>query len=157
MAFMIPSSNQVSFFWMQQKTFGMQVTAPVFAASIYQYASGCDPGSRPDCRTSSPARFSLLFLRLLAIHSCGISSGISGEVRMSDNQAEQKNVLIIRAPLSEDGYASIYFSSSDGRPMNEREWWNLKQVVELASQFFVKQEERERAQSASAVAGGSLS
>lgn len=77
---------------------------------------------------------------------------------MSDNQAEQKNVLIIRAPLSEDGYASIYFSSSDGRPMNEREWWNLKQVVELASQFFVKQEERERAQSASAVAaGGSLS
>jgi hypothetical protein len=66
---------------------------------------------------------------------------------MSDNQNEQKNVLIIRAPLSEDGYASIYFSSSDGRPMNEREWWNLKQVVELASQFFVKQEAR--AQSAS--------
>lgn len=78
---------------------------------------------------------------------------------MSDNQAEQKNVLIIRAPLSEDGYASIYFSSSDGRPMNEREWWNLKQVVELASQFFVKQEERERAQSAASAvaAGGSLS
>lgn len=72
---------------------------------------------------------------------------------MSDNQAEQKNVLIIRAPLSEDGYASIYFSSSEGRPMNEREWWNLKQVVELASQFFVKQEERERAQSAAATAG----
>jgi hypothetical protein len=74
---------------------------------------------------------------------------------MSDNQSvEQKNVLIIRAPLSEDGYASIYFSSNDGRPMNEREWWNLKQVVELASQFFVKQEER--AQSAAA-AGASLS
>lgn len=72
---------------------------------------------------------------------------------MSDNQAEQKNVLIIRAPLSEDGYASIYFSSSEGRPMNERVWWNLKQVVELASQFFVKQEERERAQSAAATAG----
>ncbi|HTU32267.1 MAG TPA: hypothetical protein VMF66_00530 [Candidatus Acidoferrum sp.] len=72
---------------------------------------------------------------------------------MSDNQAEQKNVLIIRAPLSEDGYASIYFSSSEGRPMNEREWWNLKQVVELASQFFVKQEDRERAQSAAATAG----
>ncbi|HLV95468.1 MAG TPA: hypothetical protein VKS44_09790 [Candidatus Acidoferrales bacterium] len=72
---------------------------------------------------------------------------------MSDNQTEQKNVLIIRAPLSEDGYASIYFSSSDGRPMNEREWWNLKQVVELASQFFVKEEVR--AQSASA--GGSIS
>lgn len=74
---------------------------------------------------------------------------------MSDNQnAEQKNVLIIRAPLSEDGYASIYFSSSDGRPMNEREWWNLKQVVELASQFFIKEEAR--AQSAAA-AGGSMS
>lgn len=75
---------------------------------------------------------------------------------MSDNQAEQKNVLIIRAPLSEDGYASIYFSSAEGRPMNEREWWNLKQVVELASQFFVKQDEREKMQSAVA-AGGSLS
>lgn len=69
---------------------------------------------------------------------------------MSDNQSEQKNVLIIRAPLSEDGYASIYFSSSDGRPMNEREWWNLKQVVELASQFFVKQEARAQ----SAAVGG---
>ena len=69
---------------------------------------------------------------------------------MSDNQAEQKNVLIIRAPLSEDGYASIYFSSSDGRPMNEREWWNLKQVVELASQFFVKPDVRTQ----SATAGG---
>ena len=72
---------------------------------------------------------------------------------MSDSQAEQKNVLIIRAPLSEDGYASNYFSSSEGRPMNEREWWNLKQVVELASQFFVKQQERETAQSAAATAG----
>jgi hypothetical protein len=74
---------------------------------------------------------------------------------MSDNQSvEQKNVLIIRAPLSEDGYASIYFSSSDGRPMNEREWWNLKQVVELASQFFVKQEGRPQS---AAAAGGSIS
>ena len=74
---------------------------------------------------------------------------------MSDNQnAEQKNVLIIRAPLSEDGYASIYFSSSDGRPMNEREWWNLKQVVELASQFFVKEEARAHS---AAAAGGSIS
>jgi hypothetical protein len=70
---------------------------------------------------------------------------------MSDNQStEQKNVLIIRAPLSEDGYASIYFSSSDGRPMNEREWWNLKQVVELASQFFVKPDGRAQ----SAAVGG---
>ena len=65
---------------------------------------------------------------------------------MSDNQsAEQKSVLIIRAPLSEDGFASIYFSSSDGRLMNEREWWNLKQVVELASKMFVKAEAKAQA------------
>jgi hypothetical protein len=65
---------------------------------------------------------------------------------MSDTQSmEQKNVLVIRAPLSEDGYASIYFASNDGRLMNEREWWNLKQVVELASKVFVKQEARAQA------------
>lgn len=65
---------------------------------------------------------------------------------MSDTQSvDQKNVLVIRAPLSEDGYASIYFSSADGRLMNEREWWNLKQVVELASKVFVKQEARAQA------------
>ena len=65
---------------------------------------------------------------------------------MSDTQSvDQKNVLVIRAPLSEDGYASIYFSSADGRFMNEREWWNLKQVVELASKVFVKQEARAQA------------
>lgn len=68
---------------------------------------------------------------------------------MSDNQMfEQKSVLMIRVPVSEDGYASIYFSSVDGRLMTEREWWNLKQVVELASKAFVKPEAR--AQSASA-------
>ena len=60
---------------------------------------------------------------------------------MPDNHStEQKSVLIIRAPLSEDGFASIYFSSGEGRLMNEREWWNLKQVVELASKMFVKAE-----------------
>jgi hypothetical protein len=70
---------------------------------------------------------------------------------MPDNQsAEQKSVLIIRAPLSEDGFASIYFSSSDGRFMNEREWWNLKQVVELASKMFVKTDGKAQA----AAAGG---
>jgi hypothetical protein len=70
---------------------------------------------------------------------------------MSDNQAvEQKAVLIIRAPLSEDSFASIYFSSSDGRLINEREWWNLKQVVELASKVFVKSEGKAQ----SAAAGG---
>lgn len=68
---------------------------------------------------------------------------------MSDNQMqEQKSFLVIRAPLSEDTFASIYFSSSDGRPMNEREWWHLKQVVELASKAF--RQETQRAQAATA-------
>jgi hypothetical protein len=62
---------------------------------------------------------------------------------VSDNQApEQKSNLVIRVPLSADGYASIYFSSNDGRPMSEREWWHLRQVVELASKAFVKPEDR---------------
>lgn len=68
---------------------------------------------------------------------------------MPDNQpAEQKSMLIIRAPLSEDSFASIYFSSSDGRLMSEREWWNLKQVVELASKVFVKSEGKAQAAAA---------
>jgi hypothetical protein len=54
--------------------------------------------------------------------------------------SEQKTVLVIRSPLSVDGYVSIYFSSSDGRLLNEREWWNLKQVVEVASKISVKPE-----------------
>jgi hypothetical protein len=65
---------------------------------------------------------------------------------MSDNQMfEQKSVLMIRVPVSEDGYASIYFSSVDGRLMTEREWWNLKQVVELASKAFAKPESKAQA------------
>jgi hypothetical protein len=107
--------------------------------------------ARPFPASPGCVAFSFLFLERLALNSCANSM----EVRMSDNQSvEQKNVLIIRAPLSEDGYASIYFSSSDGRPMNEREWWNLKQVVELASQFFVKQDARPQS---AAAAGGSMS
>ena len=70
---------------------------------------------------------------------------------MAENQIpEQKNNLIIRVPLSSDGYVSIYFSSNDGRQMSEREWWHLRQVVELASKMFVKQEERAQAASAGA-------
>jgi hypothetical protein len=75
----------------------------------------------------------------------------SGRISVSDNnnnQAEQKSNLVIRVPLSADGFASIYFSSSDGRAMSEREWWHLRQVVELASKAFTKPEER--AMSASA-------
>ena len=70
---------------------------------------------------------------------------------MADNQMlEQKSVLVIRAPLSDDGYASIYFSSSDGRLLTEREWWNLKQVIELASKVAAKAEQKAQA----ATAGG---
>lgn len=69
---------------------------------------------------------------------------------MAENQMpEQKSVLVIRAPLSEDGWASIYFSSNDGRQMSEREWWHLKQVVELASRAFAPQEQP-KAQAAAA-------
>jgi hypothetical protein len=72
-----------------------------------------------------------------------------GRNAVSDNPtAEQKSSLVIRVPLSADGYASIYFSSNDGRAMSEREWWHLRQVVELASKAFVKQEDRAMAASA---------
>ncbi|MGA6960788.1 MAG: hypothetical protein WBY38_15335 [Candidatus Acidiferrales bacterium] len=70
---------------------------------------------------------------------------------MADNQMpEQKSMLVIRAPLSEDGWASIYCSSNDGRQMSEREWWHLKQVVELASRAFAAPEPKAQA----AAAGG---
>ena len=69
---------------------------------------------------------------------------------MSDNNMnEQKSILVVRAPLSSDGFVSIHFSSSEGRLMNDREWWHLKQVIELASRAFVK-EEKERASAAAA-------
>ena len=70
---------------------------------------------------------------------------------MADNQSsEQKSSLVIRVPLSANSFASIYYSSSDGMQMTEREWWHLKQVVELSSKVFVKQEERAQAASAGA-------
>jgi hypothetical protein len=70
---------------------------------------------------------------------------------VAENQIpEQKNNLIIRVPLSSDGYVSIYFSSNDGRSMSEREWWHLKQVIELASKAFVQTEERAHAAAAGA-------
>ena len=74
-----------------------------------------------------------------------------GRIAVAENQiAEQKNNLIIRVPLSSDGYVSIYFSSNDGHMMSEREWWHLKQVIELASKAFVKPEERAQAAAAGA-------
>jgi hypothetical protein len=66
----------------------------------------------------------------------------------NNQMPEQKSSLVIRVPLSADGYASIYFSSNDGRVMTEREWWHLRQVVELASKAFVKPEERAMAANA---------
>jgi hypothetical protein len=74
-----------------------------------------------------------------------------GRIAVADNQSsEQKSSLVIRVPLSANSFASIYYSSSDGTQMSEREWWHLKQVVELASKMFAKQEERAQAASAGA-------
>ena len=70
---------------------------------------------------------------------------------MTENQlSDLQSTLVIRVPLSADGYVSIYFSNNDRKLMTEREWWHLKQVVELASKLCVKPEEAERAAAASA-------
>jgi hypothetical protein len=53
---------------------------------------------------------------------------------------QQKTQLLLRAPLSTEGFVSIYFSSPNERLMNEEEWWNLKQLIELASKVCVKQQ-----------------
>jgi hypothetical protein len=54
----------------------------------------------------------------------------------------QKTQLIVRSPLSPDGFVSIYFSSPDGRLMNEEEWWNLQQLIELTNKVCIKQQAR---------------
>jgi len=70
---------------------------------------------------------------------------------VAENQLpEPKNSLVIRVPVSVDGYVSIYFASKDGRLMNESEWWHLKQVVELASVVCKKAEEKAQAAAAGA-------
>jgi hypothetical protein len=70
---------------------------------------------------------------------------------VTENQSpEPKTSLVIRVPVSVDGYVSVYFTSKDARLMRESEWWHLKQVVELASAVSEKSEERARA----AAAGG---
>jgi hypothetical protein len=53
---------------------------------------------------------------------------------------QQTSVLVLRAPLSEDGFVSIYFSSRDGRLMSLPEWSHLKQLIELTSKMCVKDE-----------------
>ena len=55
---------------------------------------------------------------------------------------QQKTMLIVRSPLSEEGFISIYFSSRDGRLMNQDEWWHLKELVELTNRMCVKQQAR---------------
>jgi hypothetical protein len=54
----------------------------------------------------------------------------------------QKTQLVVRSPLSTEGFVSIYFSSPDGRLMSEEEWWNLKQLIELTNKVCVKQQTR---------------
>jgi hypothetical protein len=54
----------------------------------------------------------------------------------------QKTQLIVRSPLSTEGFVSIYFSSPEGRLMSEEEWWNLKQLIELTNRVCVKQQVR---------------
>ena len=63
-------------------------------------------------------------------------------------QEQQTSVLVLRAPLSEDGFVSIYFSSQDGRTMSLSEWSNLKQFIELTSKVCVKDEANAQAASA---------
>ena len=60
----------------------------------------------------------------------------------------QTSMLVLRAPLSEDGFVSIYFSSQDGRTMSLSEWSNLKQFIELTSKVCVKDEANAQAASA---------
>jgi hypothetical protein len=52
----------------------------------------------------------------------------------------QKTQLIVRSPLSTEGFVSIYFSSPEGRLMSEEEWWNLRQLIELTNKVCVKQQ-----------------
>jgi hypothetical protein len=55
---------------------------------------------------------------------------------------QQKPLLVIRSPLSEDGFVSVYFSTREGRLMNEEEWSNLRQLIELTNKVCVKQQAR---------------
>jgi hypothetical protein len=68
---------------------------------------------------------------------------------VTENQSiEQKSHLVIRVPVSANGFVSIYFSNTEGAQMTDREWWHLRQVVEMASKVFVKSEEKAQAAAA---------
>jgi hypothetical protein len=62
------------------------------------------------------------------------------EQLMSESLPEQqKTQLIVRSPLSTEGFILIYFSSPDGRLMSEEEWSNLRQLIELTNNMCIKQ------------------
>ena len=68
---------------------------------------------------------------------------------MTEPLAEQQaSVLVLCAPLSEDGFVSIYFSSRDGRLMSLSELSHLKQFIELTSKVCAKDEANAQAASA---------
>ena len=85
-----------------------------------------------------------------AVH--GAPSGLTTSLRVP-RRATGKGTRITSVPLSEESYASIYFSNHEGRPMNAREWWHLKQVVELASHAFSAPEDKTQAAPQAMVAG----
>ena len=63
------------------------------------------------------------------------------EQLMPESLPEQQNTqLIVRSPLSTEGFISIYFSSPEGRLMSEEEWWNLRQLIELTNKVCIKQQ-----------------
>jgi hypothetical protein len=90
----------------------------------------------------------------MARQACSVLAAVQLRgTTVADNYSEQKSTLVIRVPLSEESYASIYFSNHEGRPMNAREWWHLKQVVELASHAFSTPEDKPQSATQAMVAG----
>jgi hypothetical protein len=76
------------------------------------------------------------------------------EKKLRDNMSDllrdnQKPLLVLHAPLSDDGFVSVYFSSQDGRLMGLSEWSHLKLLIEIISKMCVTQQE-EHARSAAA-------
>src|ERR1700722_11599780 len=93
----------------------------------------------------------------MARRACSVLAAVQLRgTTVADNYSEQKSTLVIRVPLSEESYASIYFSNHEGRPMNAREWWHLKQVVELASHAFSTPEDKPKRATQGMGAGGGV-
>ena len=80
-----------------------------------------------------------------AARTAGQAARAKLEANVSEQLLEnQKSLLLVRTPLSEDGTVSIYFSSQDGRPMSLSEWSHLKQLIELVSKMCITQEGKAR-------------